>query len=192
MGAQGEDAVRVQVHAVPSEGVAMLGDSFDTPADPDGTDGFFGFGGRHDRLDQRGRVLSSYVNQENLDVTGAGTTMFPNGPAAAYYPQAMFYTTRYGFLAPQPQLTRFKLAVDRPDAWNVTASAADLDYVVAPGDPARSVQTLTALNGRQIAPPSWALGPMMDRLVLNDGETYQHYQANLVPTCTTSIVTTCR
>ena len=180
VGAQGEDAVRVQVHAVPSEGVAMLGDSFDTPADPDGTDGFFGFGGRHDRLDQRGRVLSSYVNQENLDITGAGTTMFPNGPAAAYYPQAMFYTTRYGFLAPQPQLTRFKLAVDRPDAWNVTASAADLDYVVAPGDPARSVQTLTALNGRQIAPPSWALGPMMDRLVLNDGETYQHYQANLV------------
>jgi sulfoquinovosidase len=55
VGAQGTRAVRVRVQAVPSDGVALIGDSFAASA----ADGFFGFGGRHDRLDQRGRVLSA-------------------------------------------------------------------------------------------------------------------------------------
>ena len=119
--------------------------------------------------------------------------MYPNGPAGAYYPQAMFWTTHYGFLLPQPELARFKLAADRHDAWNVTASAAHLDYVVAPGDPRRSVGTLTALTGRHRMPPQWALGPMFDRLVKNSGETVADYEAMLKrrprPTSTS---TTCR
>jgi sulfoquinovosidase len=181
VGAEGTNAVRVRVQAVPSAGVAMIGDSFTAPA----SDGFFGFGGRHDRLDQRGRVLSSFVNQENLDLSSGPATpaeamnQFPNGPAAAYYPQAMFWTTHYGFLLAQPELARFKLAADRDDAWNVTASASHLDYVVAPGAPKRAVRTLTALTGRHRVPPQWALGTMMDRLVKNDGETFGDYQRNL-------------
>ena len=183
VGAQGTGAVRMRVQAVPSDGVAMIGDSFTASA----TDGFFGFGGRHDRLDQRGRVLSSFVNQENLDLTGATVpdtpaadlTQYPNGADAAYYPQAMFWTTHYGFLLAQPELARFKLAADRDDAWNVTASASHLDYIVAPGAPKRSVATLTALTGRHRVPPQWALGTMMDRLVKNTGETFTDYQGNL-------------
>ncbi len=183
VGAQGAGAVRVRVNAVPSDGVAMLGDSFTASA----TDGFFGFGGRHDRLDQRGRVLSSMVNEENLELaggTGPSTppdelNQFPNGAAATYYPQAMFWTTNYGFLLAQPELARFKLAADRDDAWNVTASASHLDYVVAPGGPKRAVRTLTALTGRHRVPPHWALGTMMDRLVKNNGETFGDYQGKL-------------
>ncbi|WP_155992166.1 TIM-barrel domain-containing protein [Nocardioides sp. URHA0032] len=178
VGALGDGAVRVRVHAEPDDGVAMLGDSFEATAD----DGFFGFGGRHDRIDQRGRVLSSFVNQENLAATPSATEnpgMYPNGPSAAYYPQAMFWTTRYGFLLPQPELARFKLAVDREDAWNVTASAPHLDYVVAPGAPREAVDTLTALTGRHHLPPPWALGTMLDRLVKNQGETYTDYEARL-------------
>ena len=186
IGPEGGDAVRVRAEAVPSDGVAMLGDSFTTSATPGAEDGFFGFGGRHDHLDQRGRVLSSFVNQENLatvptlepDQTDV-LDMYPNGPAASYYPQAMFWTTHYGFLAAQPELTRFKLAADRDDAWNVAASTSHLDYVVAPGAPRRSVRTLTALTGRHRKPPAWALGPMMDRLVKNNGETYADYQKML-------------
>ena len=34
-----------------------------------------------------------------------------------------------------------------------------LDYVVAPGDRARAIGTLTAITGRQRVPPAWALGP---------------------------------
>jgi alpha-glucosidase (family GH31 glycosyl hydrolase) len=179
VGSQGHGAVRVRVNAVPSDGVAMLGDSFQTPTGSGKRDGFFGFGGRHDRLDQRGRVLSSFVNQQNFASSPTGTGMFPNGPAAAFYPQAIFFTTRYGFVLPQPELARFKLAADRADAWNVTASAAHLDYIVAPGGPARSVRTVTALTGRHRMPPRWALGPMFDRLVKNDGETVPHYEAML-------------
>ena len=178
VGAQGTGAVGVHVQAVPSDGVAMIGDSF-TASD---SDGFFGFGGRHDRLDQRGRVLSSFVNQENFDPSSGRVPVpnqFPNGPAAAYYPQAMFWTTHYGFLLAQPELARFKLAADRDDAWNVTASASHLDYVVAPGAPKRAVSTLTALTGRHRIPPQWALGTMMDRLVKNSGETFADYQGNL-------------
>ena len=179
VGGQGRGAVRVRVNAVPSDGVAMIGDSFQTPTGSGKRDGFFGFGGRHDRLDQRGRVLSSFVNQQNFAASPTGTDMTPNGPAAAFYPQAMFYTTRYGFVLPQPELARFKLAADRPDAWNVTASAAHLDYIVTPGGPARSVRTMTALTGRHRMPPRWALGPMFDRLVKNYGETVPHYEAML-------------
>lgn len=182
VGAQGTDAVRVRVDAVPAEGVAMIGDSFEAAAAPGAEEGFFGFGGRHDRLDQRGRVLSSFVNQQNFDDSEPGSSepsMYPNGPAGAYYPQAMFWTTRYGFLLPQPELARFKLAADHDDAWNVTASAAHLDYIVAPGDPRRSVRTLTELTGRHRIPPKWALGPMLDRLVRNFDETVPRYEAHL-------------
>ncbi|WP_395656369.1 TIM-barrel domain-containing protein [Nocardioides sp.] len=185
VGPEGHDAVRVRAEAVPAEGVAMVGDSFETPATPGQEDGFFGFGGRHDHLDQRGRVLSSFVNQENLATLPSppndpdNLDMYPNGPAASYYPQSMFWTTRYGFLSPQPELTRFKMAVGRDDAWNVTASTPRLDYIVAPGDTQRSVRTLTALTGRHLAPPTWALGTMMDRLVKNNGETYADYQKML-------------
>jgi alpha-glucosidase (family GH31 glycosyl hydrolase) len=104
---------------------------------------------------------------------------FPNGPAASYYPQAMFWTTHYGFLLAQPELARFKLAADRDDAWNVTASTSHLDYIVAPGAPKHAVGTLTALTGRHRVPPQWALGTMMDRLVKNTGETFADYQGNL-------------
>jgi len=180
--AQGSDAVRVRVNAVPSTGVAMLGDSFESPTGAGKEDGFFGFGGRHNSLDQRGTVLSSFVNQQNFNSSPVGSdepNLYPNGPTASYYPQAMFFTTDYGFLLPQPELTRFKMAVDRKDAWNVTASAAHLDYIVAPGAPRRSVRTVTALTGRHRVPPKWALGPMFDRLVRNFDETVPHYEAEL-------------
>lgn len=182
VGAQGEDAVRVRVDAVPAEGVAMLGDSFETSDVPGQEDGFFGFGGRHDRLDQRGRVLSSFVNQQNIaseSTTPGELNMYPNGPAGAFYPQAMFWTTKYGFLLPQPELARFKLAVDRSDAWNVTASAAHLDYIVAPGGPRQSAATLTEMTGRHRTPPRWALGPMIDRLVRNGIESVENYEMML-------------
>lgn len=181
VGAEGTDAVRVRVNAVPADGVAMIGDSFEADATPGAEDGFFGFGGRHDRLDQRGRVLSSFVNQQNFDNTAPGgeQSMYPNGAAAAFYPQAMFWTTRYGFLLPQPELARFKMAADHDDAWNVTASASHLDYIVAPGEPKHSAGTLTELTGRHRMPPRWALGPMFDRLVRNFDETIPRYESHL-------------
>jgi alpha-glucosidase len=163
-------------------GVASLGDSFSSAPD----EGFFGFGGRHNALDQHGHVISSFVQEENLNgltgpgIGGNGSSLYPNGPTAAYYPQAEFVSSRpYGFLLQDTALARFRLDTDRRDAWNVTESAPGLHYVVAPGHAAQAIGRLTALSGRQPVPPRWALGPMLDRLVRNFGETDQDYQANV-------------
>jgi alpha-glucosidase (family GH31 glycosyl hydrolase) len=157
--------------------VVEVGDAFSSGPD----EAFFGFGGRHDLLNQRGQVLSSFVEEENLDgLGGQPSSLFPNGPPAAYYPQPLFVSSRpYGFLLDQPELARFKLDADRPDAWNVSVTAAHLDYVVAPASAPRAIQTLTGLTGRQPVPPRWALGPMLDRLVKNFGETTSDYEAHV-------------
>jgi alpha-glucosidase len=164
----------------PANGVAMMSDSFESS----GNEAFYGFGGRHNALDQHGQVLSSFVNKENLPgIPSAGSPaaiLFPNGPTATFYPQAQFVSSRgYGFLLTQPQLSRFRLDSDRPDAWSVAASAPSLSYVVAPGSPKRAIAALTALSGRQPVPPAWAVGPILDRLVKNVGETQPDYERNL-------------
>lgn len=173
--------VSVSAVPAPAAGVAMMSDSFSS----DGGEAFHGFGGRHDLVDQHGRALSSFVEEENIDgATGdnslGAADLFPNGQAAAYYPQAQFISSRgYGFLLDQPSLSRFRLDSDRPDAWSVAASAPALDYLVAPGAPAQAIGDLTAVSGRQPVPPAWALGPMFDRLVKNLGESQADYEAAL-------------
>jgi alpha-glucosidase (family GH31 glycosyl hydrolase) len=175
-------AIAVHVTPLPSDGVAMFGDSFHSTPD----EGFFGFGGRHNALDQHGNTFSSFVDEENVDgltgigAGGGGRSLFPNGPAAAYYPQPEFVSSRgYGFLLDQPELARFQLDDQNPAAWNVSASAAALHYVVAPGGGPRAIRTLTSISGRQPVPPRWGLGPMLDRLVKNFGETEDDYQTNV-------------
>jgi sulfoquinovosidase len=164
------------------QGVASVADSFAST----GAEGFFGFGGRHNALNQHGNLLSSFVEEENVngrqgfEQGGGGRSLYPNGPSAAYYPQAEFVSSSgYGFLLASPELARFRLDSDRTRAWNVEVSAASLSYVVVPGSPVRAIGGLTALSGRQPVPPAWALGPMLDRLVKNIGETAPDHQANL-------------
>ncbi len=176
----GRGLIRVSAQPRPATGVAIMSDSFrSSPGEA-----FYGFGGRHNALNQRGQVLASFVEEENLPGVGqhgspAGI-LYPNGPAAAYYPQAQFTSSRgYGFLLDQPQLVLFRLASDRPSAWSVAASAGSLTYLVAPGRPTRSLANLTAVSGRQPAPPAWVLGPMLDRLVKNFGDTRADYESNV-------------
>ncbi len=172
----GRAAIRVSAAATPSRGVVQVADAFASGAD----EAFFGFGGRHNAVNQRGQVLASFVEEENAIGFNGSRTLYPNGPTAAYYPQAEFFSSRpYGFLLAQPQLARFKLDSDRSNAWNVAASASSLHYIVAPGSAPRAVATLTALSGRQPVPPRWALGPMLDRLVKNFGETEQDYTSSV-------------
>lgn len=174
------DSFRIVVTPHPATGVAMISDSFASSRG----EAFYGFGGRHNALNQHGQVIASFVEEENVPGLGAAGTpsasLFPNGPTAAYYPQAQFVSSRgYGFLLDQPQLAWFRLDSDRSNAWSVAVAASSLDYVVAPGSPARAIGSLTALTGRQPAPPAWALGPMLDRLVKNVGETESDYQSLL-------------
>jgi sulfoquinovosidase len=172
----------VRVFAVPhpAAGVAMMSDAFMSSRG----EAFHGFGGRHNALDQHGQALSSFVEKENIPGLGAPGTpaavLYPNGPAATFYPQAQLISSRgYGFLLAQPQLAWFRLDSDRPTAWSVAASVPALRYDVAVGGTRRAIGAITAVSGRQPAPPIWALGPMLDRLVKNRGETLSDYEAKL-------------
>jgi alpha-glucosidase (family GH31 glycosyl hydrolase) len=176
----GAGLIRVAAIARPSAGVAIMSDSFASSTD----EAFHGFGGPHNAIDQHGNVIASFDEEEN--VVGLGTPgtpssiLFPNGPTAVFYAQAQFISSRgYGFLLDQPQLARFRLDSDRPRAWSVAVSAPSLNYIVAPGSPKPAIADLTAVTGRQPTPPAWALGPTLDRLVKNRGQTRSDYEANL-------------
>ncbi len=171
-----DDAIRVNARPTPSTGVAEVGDSFQS----DPGEGFFGFGGRHNGLDQHGQTLDSWTSEENLHDPKLSSRLYPNGSTAAYYPVPEFVSSRpYGFLLDQYQLARFALDVDGRRDWNVTVTAPSLSYTVATGPAARAIATLTRISGRQPAPARWALGPMLDRLVKNVGETQADYQAEV-------------
>jgi alpha-glucosidase (family GH31 glycosyl hydrolase) len=180
----GRGLVKVSVAPHPAKGVVMMTDAFSSSPH----EAFYGFGGRHNAINQRGNALASFVEEENMPpfkgVARAGSPaskLFPNGPPATYYPQAQFISSRgYGFLLDQPQAAWFRLDSDRRDAWDVAVKAPSLSYVVAPGAPGAAIGVLTGLTGRQPAPPRWALGPMLDRLVKNIGETNADYQSKLV------------
>jgi alpha-glucosidase (family GH31 glycosyl hydrolase) len=178
----GTRAVRVTAALDRAGGVASLSDSFSSGRD----EGFFGFGGRHNAIDQHGSLLTSFVEEENVNGLtgfgkgGNGRSLYPNGPSAAYYPQAEFFSSRrYGFLLNSPELARFRMDSDHANAWNVEVSAPSIDYVFAPGSPAKAIRTLTQLSGRQPVAPRWALGPMLDRLVKYSAESPEDYQANV-------------
>ena len=171
-------AFRVSARPDRPDGVATMGDSFSSPAG----EAFRGFGGRHNSLDQAGQDFYNWIEQENL---GAGYAqaafphgyLFPNGATGAYWVQSQFISSSgYGFLLDRDEISRWRMASDRPDAWQVSAAAPALDYVVVPaGDQAQAVSRLTAIGGRHQAPPEWGLGPMMDRATKFPNETQDNY-----------------
>jgi alpha-D-xyloside xylohydrolase len=186
----GEAALQVKVTAQPATGIVALADSFDSGKDEE----FFGFGGRHNAISQRGNSFPIWVEQENFSPGaaqgGADQTsnnknyQFPNGATATYYPQALFYSSRpYGFLLENSELSRFKLAYTaRPDAWQVAVAAGEMRFVVAAGSAAEKVKALTGINGRHRVPPSWALGPTLlrgVRVLSADQDTPATYAAKV-------------
>ena len=160
---QGRRALRVSARPTRPAGVSVVAANFRSPPH----EAFRGFGGRHNSLDQRGWELDSFLNQTNLSAPappGApgppGLYMFPNGPTGAYFVQSSFVSSRgYGFLLDRDELTRWRMASDRPDAWQVEVVGARRSTTWSrPGRPRRAIRTLTALTGRQRVPPRWALG----------------------------------
>lgn len=159
--------IHVSASPSPGRGVAGIGDSFASGRDEQ----FHGLGGRHLGLSQRGASFYNWSEEENINAaafkvpgSAGGTLLYPNGPQAAYYPQASFISSRpYGFLLDRPELVRFRLDSDRPDAWQADVAAKTLDYLVAPGSAPQAIAALTATTGRQPVPPAWALAPSLDR-----------------------------
>ena len=178
--------MRVSARVTPDAGVAAMGDAFASRAG----EAFRGFGGRHNALDQRGQRFVNWVAQQNVGagpleplaaaIPGGGGDryMFPNGPHAAFHLQSQFISSRgYGFLLDRDELSAWRMASDRPDAWQVSAAAPALDYLVAPGQAPEAIGALTAVSGRHRVPPDWALGPQLDRLTRFGTETASSYKA---------------
>jgi alpha-glucosidase (family GH31 glycosyl hydrolase) len=175
----------IEVTAVPDPlaGVAAISDSFGSP----GEEAFRGFGGRHNSIDQAGEEFYNWIMQENLSSgslselttpTFGADYLFPNGRHSAYYAQGSFISPgRYGFLLDRPELSHWRLRSDRPDAWQVQAFGPRLRYVVAPGRAREAIGTLTEITGRHRLPPRWALGSLLDRLVVFQGESREEYFA---------------
>jgi alpha-glucosidase (family GH31 glycosyl hydrolase) len=183
----GPEAGTIALSARPDDpaGVAAIADSFSAPAG----EAFRGFGGRHNSLDQSGTEFYNWTQQENLSSPGLGGPtppgvpnpgkyLFPNGEHAAYYVQSSFVSPgRYGFLLDRDELSHWRLASDRSDAWQVQAASSRLDYLVAPGSSRSAIRRLTAIGGRHRVPPRWALGPALDRLVEFPSQSADDYAA---------------
>jgi sulfoquinovosidase len=162
-------------------------DSFASPS----AEAFHGFGGRHNAIDQRGNEFYNYLNQENFSSGSADSLtqvspgfgpeyLFPNGEAAAYYVQSSFVSSiGYGFLLANDELSDWRLASDRPDAWQTEAFGPHLSYTVAPGKPPKAIRRTTAITGRHRVPPRWAVGSILDRLVQFPSDPPDHYQGSV-------------
>ena len=160
----------------------MIGDSFASR----GGEGFFGFGGRHNSprpARQHLLQLRRRGERRRADRAGGGRngrsalSERPCLPPTTRSPQ-FISSRRYGFLrrpaaagslpARRPtaeRLERHRLRARGSATWWLRARARG-QFVRSP-----------SITGRQHVPPRWGLGPMLDRLVKNFGETEADYQA---------------
>ncbi len=170
-----------------AQGVAEVFAAFVSPRG----ERFFGVGGRHNRLDQRGTSFLDWIQQENV-ASGSRTSwtaprdplrdryLFPNGEHAAYYLQSLCVSSRgYGALAATLGPIEWRLASDRKRAWRVAAWQNRLRLLVAAGGVPSAVSALNAVNGRHPVPPAWALGATIDRLVRLNPDPPAKYAAQI-------------
>lgn len=178
----------IRVSARPDHplGVSSMSESFGSaPAEA-----FHGFGGRHNAINQRGNDFYNWIEEEAFgggplepvteEVPGSGGDryLFPGGPTQAYYVQNIMYSSLgYGFLLNETELSRWRMASDRDDAWQVNVSGTTLDYTVALGGVRESLDTITAISGRHPVSPAWAMGPMVKRNVQQGNSDPEKQQA---------------
>lgn len=180
-------AVAVRVELSPADGVASVAAAFRSSAD----EAFHGFGGRRNATDQRGRRVVNWCEEfmQRPDPFAWVARLpgyddrwqFPSGPDSTYYVQPLFISSQgYGFWVANDERSRFRLAVDRDDAWHVNVAAPRLELVIAPGDAPTAVGTLTSITGRNPVPPTWSLGPMLSRAVEVTGVTPERYERQVL------------
>jgi sulfoquinovosidase len=165
-------AVAVRVRFDDPSGIATTGAGFTSTDD----ESFHGFGGRRNATDQRGEVFYNWLEEfsqlpeEFWPVTALPFLderyQFPTGDQGAYYVQSLFVSSRpYAFWLERDEVSRWRMAADREDAWFVEAAASELDFVVSSADPREAVTALTSITGRNPLPAAWAHGPGVSRAV---------------------------
>jgi alpha-glucosidase (family GH31 glycosyl hydrolase) len=144
---------------------------------------YLGFGERSDAVDQRGRVVESYVGEgpyqpEERPVIAAVTPPWGFQPRddATYFPIPWLLSTRgYGVLVDNTETSYFRLGTDAPGAWSVEVRGAPPNQqpaapapatlrlrVFAGPEPATALRRYTAATGRQPPPAApWYFGPWL-------------------------------
>ncbi len=167
------DAVRTRVRFEPETNIAFVGAGFNSGSD----EGFFGFGGRRNALNQAGESFFNFIDQTVLDLPVVG-----GQPQTGWYQQAQFISSRpYGFFLEQSELARWRLRSDRDNAWQVESNSPGLQFTVAPGPGPKAVETLTAITGRTPVPPKWQISPIFTQTLTgaSTGKTPEAYFAEV-------------
>jgi sulfoquinovosidase len=167
------NSFEVKMAVNPAQGVVMVADSFVLRQE----ESFHGFGGRHNAVNQRGNLLTNFIQAQNIGAgplapvantaSGKGEGyMFPSGPDAAYYISTAFASSGgYGFMLDSTRPSRYDLGSSNPDTWQVNVSGTEMTYLVAPGAEKRALQSLSGLQGRHRVPLQVDLGPTLSRAV---------------------------
>lgn len=167
------NSFEVRMAVSPAQGVVMVADSFVLGQD----ESFHGFGGRHNAVNQRGNLLTNFIQAQNIGAgplapvanlaSGQGDGyMFPSGPDAAYYISTAFASTGgYGFMLDSTRPSRYDLGASNPDSWQVNVSGSAMAYLVVPGAEKKALQDLSGLQGRHRVPLQADLGPTLSRAV---------------------------
>jgi alpha-D-xyloside xylohydrolase len=116
----------------------------------------YGFGERFDTPAARGVVREM---QLRLDVTAQAGTNDVHVPV----PLAIYPARELALFAEERRPGAFDVGAARPDALLVTFATAKLALRILPGAPFAALDRYTARSGRPLAPPDWALLPMLWR-----------------------------
>ena len=144
---------------------------------------YLGFGERSNAAEQSGNVVENYVaDGPYQELEYPAINLFTpvwglrdGRPDATYYPVPWLLSTGgYGVLVDNPEISRFRVRSERPDAWSVEVAAAPEDEpgaASAPAPerlslrffagpkPADALARFTRATGRQPRPAApWALG----------------------------------
>lgn len=176
-----------------SAGPTVSGAAFEVA----GGERFLGFGERSNASDQTGNEVFNWA-EEGPFSAGRYEEMlrrlipdftFPNGPTTTNFPVPWAVSTRgFGVLIDQSHRSRFRLASERSDAWQLEAEAPELRLTVFAGPkPVDVVRRYSAYAGRQPDPAPWIFGPwvqapreILERFRAEDvpvsvNQTYTHY-----------------
>lgn len=177
--------VSVRVDRLLTE-VPLIAASFDAGLD----EAFRGFGGRRNKIDQRNEAFLNWAEEfsqtpeqlEPLIGDNFGDAyQFPTGPQGAYYIQSLFVSSDgYGFMLDRDELSHWRMASDREDAWRVEVAGGELDFLVVPGDEKHAVSQLSGINGRHRLPPRWSLGPMLSETIQEFTDTPENYTVKVM------------
>lgn len=167
------NAVRTRVRFQPETGIALVGAGFTSGPG----EGFYGFGGRRNALNQAGESFFNFIDQTVLNAP-----VVSGQPQTGWYQQAQFISSRpYGFFLEQSELSRWRMRSDRDDAWQVESNSPGLKFTIAPGKGPEAIRTLTAITGRTPTPPKWQIAPIFAQTLTGaqTGKTPDAYLAEM-------------